>query len=1242
MLINMLPAPAAAAGEGTGVLTSIGHDDAVECRLEGQTITIYVRHSFGEEIDLTNLRYTYDESNYEFVIVQPASPKATVGGSTPAVLTVFYKIKGGDGSTLSADYELYVERKAPEPAKFSGVISKTGPAYASISFTAGDFAANYRQNDGPPWENDKNYIIIKGSNNLNVGVLKYNNADYAFGEQIPTKNLSSLRFAPVPGGTGTVSYEVEAYYKQDDNNAASLGTAILTVTVTPPVIALSSYTASSGVKKGDTWQVSASHFGYTPVALSLTYIKITEIPQTADGYLCLSTDLAAGSGYPAIQANKALTAGAVIPFDHVRYLQLVTKSTSSSNSVSFKWTATADADLSAANWADPASYTVRFATGGTVSYYTYMNVPVDLNSSDFSSRFYSSTGRALSHVAFSSPPKTSGTLYYNYDFVSKKGTAVTSSQKYYAGSSPNLSQLTFVPAAGFTGTVSITFTAYASDGSSFSGTLEIDVSNSPGGTVLYTTDKNSQVKLDGADFASAFLDATGGELSYVVFSQPAASLGRLYYNYESPASYESTVTSSKKYYVYSSPYVSYITFVPYEDYTGTVTISYTAYDGSGKGYSGKLVIFVADSPAGIVSYNCKKNGYVQLSGEDFAREFISVTGSVLSHVQFTAPSAAIGALYYEYSPETGAGTKVSSSTKYYYKSSSPEISGVTFVPAKDFAGLAEIKYTAYAVSGASYTGKLKINVGETSFGSISYSTSVNTPLEFKATDFSSRFYSSTGGSVLSYVVFSLPSSAYGELRYGYASAANTGSPVAAGTKYYVNSFPYLSNVVFVPKAGYTGSFTISYTGYDEKGTGYPGKIHITVESAQGTVSYKTTPSSPVKFQTSDFTAAFAELGRGSLSYVKFSLPSASEGTLYYGYTSSSSPGSPVSYTTKYYAYSWPYISSVTFVPAKGFTGTAALEYTAYNSSGEGFPGIVIITVSEYSGGTVYYETWINMPVTLDSDDFNSAFLGETGSSLYSVQFMLPSSKEGTLYYGFASPGDYGSKVSASTRYFKSTSPLLSNVTFVPGPGFSGTVKISYTAYASSGKSYPGLLVIDVKSPFADLEPGYSWAAPAISYLYGRGIVTGTGNGLFMPGISMTRGDFMLMVYRAFDLKAPGSGNFPDVKYGSYYYDAIAAAKALGIARGIDGKFYPDSHISRQDAMVIITRTLEIMGRPLPSGSERDLSPFADAKSVSDYARGAVSALVKAGIVSGNGGYLYPKNNISRAEMAVLLYRVLTL
>ncbi len=87
--------------------------------------------------------------------------------------------------------------------------------------------------------------------------------------------------------------------------------------------------------------------------MPIRYIKITSIPSAADGNLYLTNALAANkdSGYPAITANAALVAGAVIPYDFIKYLKISTKSTGTASAISFSWTATADSTGSSAVWA---------------------------------------------------------------------------------------------------------------------------------------------------------------------------------------------------------------------------------------------------------------------------------------------------------------------------------------------------------------------------------------------------------------------------------------------------------------------------------------------------------------------------------------------------------------------------------------------------------------------------------------------------------------------------------------------------------------------------------------------------------------------------------------------------------------------------------------------------------------------------------------------------------------------------
>lgn len=1054
--------------------------------------------------------------------------------------------------------------------------------------------------------------------------------------EIDVGQIGNLTFTGSTVGAAQFTWRITTASGTSDYGSGSIAVSDLN-------LSLSSYSAASLLTRGGTWAISSAHFSYSPASVPLSYLKIVTIPSSADGYLCLSTALAkdASAGYAAISANTALKAGTVIPSSYIAYLRLVSTSSGTGSSLSFKWTATASSNASSAIWATEASYTVNFASGGNVSYSTSLNIPLSLDKSDFMSSFSNQSGYSLSYIAFSQTSQTGGKLYYNYNLSSKTGTAVSTSTKYYVNSSPNLSQITFVPTANFIGTVTFSYKAYRASGDSLSGTLNITVSNSSGGVVSYTADKNGTLSLDAADFSSAFSNATGETLSYIKLSTPTTKNGSFYYNYTSASSYDYQVSSSTKFYVRSSPYLSYISFVPYQDYTGTVSVSFTGYSTAGNSYTGKLVLFVVDSPAGIVSYSCKTNGAAVLQGDDFADEFIRVTGSVLSYVLFTPPANTVGTLYSQYDFATAKGTTIASNTK-FYNGLSPDLSDITFVPAKDYTGNAEIKYTVYTSSGASYVGKLKIAVGVGSSGAVSYSTDLNTMFFFRASDFTNKFYANTGGAALSYVTFTLPSASYGTLYYNTLSTSGYGTAITGGKAYGVNTAPYLSNVTFVPRNGYTGSFSISYTGYTADGTGYPGKVTISVGGGGGFISYSTDSLTKVTFNLSDFREVFSSDVGTTLSYVKFSPPSSDMGTLYYSYSSSSS-NTEVSSGKKYYASSYPYLSSISFVPNAAFSGTVSIGYVAYDSSGQSDSGTVYITVNTRSGGTVTYSGNKNVPVSLDANDFKNAFSGETDSTLSYVKFTLPSSTSGSLRYQYTSSSS-GSAASSSQGYYVSSSPRLSDLTFVPAKDYVGTVTIYYKAYPSSGEAYSGQLKISLLEtdppPFSDVDDSYSWAAPAISYLYKTGVIQGYQSGLFHPGDSLSRGDFILMVVRGFDLTANSSDGFSDVAQGSYYSDAIATAKALGVALGSGGRFYPDTNLSRQDAAVILARAMTAAGRSLASASDSQLSGYRDADSVSAYAVPSVAALVKAGVLQGNGSMLHPKQMISRAEMSVILFRAL--
>jgi hypothetical protein len=180
----------------------------------------------------------------------------------------------------------------------------------------------------------------------------------------------------------------------------------------------------------------------------------------------------------------------------------------------------------------------------------------------------------------------------------------------------------------------------------------------------------------------------------------------------------------------------------------------------------------------------------------------------------------------------------------------------------------------------------------------------------------------------------------------------------------------------------------------------------------------------------------------------------------------------------------------------------------------------------------------------------------------------------------------------------------------------------------------------VSKYFGDVDGKWLWAVNEIDSLYESGIVKGVSERIFQPSANITRADFTLMAVRAFNLTAEFSGNFADVPEGSYYYDAVAIARVLGIAKGDGENFNPKEQITRQDLAVILDRILTVVERSIPAGDETELLGFSDQGQVSDYARPSVAAMVKAGIIKGDGTGLNPRGAATRAEAAVMLYRVL--
>ena len=170
----------------------------------------------------------------------------------------------------------------------------------------------------------------------------------------------------------------------------------------------------------------------------------------------------------------------------------------------------------------------------------------------------------------------------------------------------------------------------------------------------------------------------------------------------------------------------------------------------------------------------------------------------------------------------------------------------------------------------------------------------------------------------------------------------------------------------------------------------------------------------------------------------------------------------------------------------------------------------------------------------------------------------------------------------------------------------------------------------------------AWYSDAVGFIAARGITAGTGNGKFSPNAKLTRGEFMVMLMRAYSIAADENptDNFTDAG-SSYYTGYLAAAKRLGISAGVgNNMFAPGKEITRQEMFTLLYNVLKIIGRLPEVTGDNTLSDFTDAGDIASWAKDSMKLLVTTGIVSGSGGKLSPTSTTTRAEMAQVLYKLL--
>lgn len=184
-----------------------------------------------------------------------------------------------------------------------------------------------------------------------------------------------------------------------------------------------------------------------------------------------------------------------------------------------------------------------------------------------------------------------------------------------------------------------------------------------------------------------------------------------------------------------------------------------------------------------------------------------------------------------------------------------------------------------------------------------------------------------------------------------------------------------------------------------------------------------------------------------------------------------------------------------------------------------------------------------------------------------------------------------------------------------------------------------VLLVDQTSNDVDFNDisGY-WAEDSIKQAVSKGIVKGYTDGSFKPRNSVTRAEFTVMLMNA--LKPQTSGielTFTDTtKIGAWAQGAVAQAVQAGIINGYsDGTFRPNAEMTRAEMAAMISKA---MGLSVETNAVTD---FADDKDIPSWAKSAVAAIKKIGLIEGKGTNKFDPNAITtRAEAVTLLLKML--
>lgn len=168
-----------------------------------------------------------------------------------------------------------------------------------------------------------------------------------------------------------------------------------------------------------------------------------------------------------------------------------------------------------------------------------------------------------------------------------------------------------------------------------------------------------------------------------------------------------------------------------------------------------------------------------------------------------------------------------------------------------------------------------------------------------------------------------------------------------------------------------------------------------------------------------------------------------------------------------------------------------------------------------------------------------------------------------------------------------------------------------------------------------------WAKDAVNDMASRLIIKNTTN--FNPEAMITRGEFADYVSKALGIYRTGiakDGLFKDVAKTDEYADAIQAAVDYGVINGyFDGTFKPNAKITREEAMVMFSKAMNITN--LVGTDLTRVNNYTDYESLYAWSKPHVAHVIVAKVFNGmTSTKISPKSNFTKAEAATAISNLL--